>query len=141
MSKVAVVYWSGTGNTKAMAEAIHEAATQAGAASQIFECSEFSPDKVKDFDKLAFGCPAMGAEELEDTEFEPLFTECESQLKDKPFAIFGSYSWAEGEWMEKWEERCRDNGLKLSYDSLIAYDYPDAEALEACKKLGQALAQ
>lgn len=83
MSKIAVVYWSGTGNTQAMAEAVAEGASQAGAEVTVFEAVDFSPEQMGVFDAVAFGCPSMGAEQLEESEFEPMFTECEPMLSGK----------------------------------------------------------
>ena len=80
MSKVAVVYWSGTGNTEMMAQKVAEGAKEAGAEVSVLTCADFSADDVDAYDAIAFGCPAMGAEELEDTEFEPMFSACESKL-------------------------------------------------------------
>ena len=91
MSKIAVVYWSGTGNTEAMANEVAEGAKAAGAEVDVLTASEFGADKMDAYDAVAFGCPAMGAEELEDTEFEPMFNACESKLSGKKIALFGSY--------------------------------------------------
>ncbi len=134
MSKIAVVYWSGTGNTEAMANAVVEGASDA----ELFQVSDFSADKVAEFDGIAFGCPAMGAEELEDSEFEPVFAECEANLSGKKVALFGSYGWGDGEWMRTWEERVNNAGASLVTESVICNDAPDDEAIEACKALGAA---
>ena len=67
MSKIAVVFWSGTGNTEAMADAVAEGAKGAGAEVSVFNVTDFSADKVDEFDAIAFGCPAMGAETLQNT--------------------------------------------------------------------------
>ena len=140
MSKIAVVYWSSTGNTEAMASAVAEGAKQAGAECSLFTASEFSGRQVPDFDASAFGCPAMGAEELEDTEFLPMFQDCESALSGKKIALFGSYGWGDGEWMRTWEADCLAAGAVLACDSVICQDEPDEQALTECEKLGQALA-
>ncbi|MCI5839253.1 MAG: flavodoxin [Peptoniphilaceae bacterium] len=141
MSKIAVVYWSSTGNTEKMAKTITESAKNSGADVDEFFVDEFNADLVSNYDKIAFGCPAMGNDELEETSFEPVFTECEKVLGKKPIAIFGSYEWYEGGWIENWEDRCRASGLNLAFDPIKAYDYPDDEALENCKKLGEELAK
>ena len=134
MNRVAVVYWSGTGHTQAMAEAV------AGACSgKLMTAAEFTPDQVAEYDAIAFGCPAMGAEELEDTEFEPMFSACESKLSGKKIALFGSYGWGDGEWMRTWEESCKNDGAELVCDSVICADAPDDEAEAACIALGKAL--
>ncbi len=138
--KTAVIYWSGIGNTEAMAEAVVEGARQAGAEVSLFTASEFDTSKVGDFDTLAFGCPAMGAEELEDSEFLPMFTAVKPSLKGKKIALFGSYGWGDGEWMRTWEEDCVGAGCVFAADSVTCNEAPDDEALDACRALGAALA-
>ena len=140
MSKVAVVYWSGTGNTQAMAEAVAAGARDKGAEVSVFFSSEFSRDKVAGFDGIAFGCPAMGAEVLEETDFDPMFTDVEGALGGKKVALFGSYGWGDGEWMREWENRCRADGVNLAADSVMANDAPNSDALDECRALGAALA-
>lgn len=139
MSKIAVVYWSGTGNTQAMAEAVAEGASQAGAEVTVFEAVDFSPEQMGVFDAVAFGCPSMGAEQLEESEFEPMFTECEPMLSGKKIALFGSYGWGDGEWMRNWEQTCTADGAMLACDSVICNEAPDEDGVEACKMLGKAL--
>lgn len=102
--------------------------------------SDFSPAQVKDYDAIAFGCPAMGAEQLEDFEFEPLFLQCAPELNGKDIALFGSYGWGDGEWMQTWEDQCKDLGAHLVSNSVIANEAPDDTALAACRDLGTALA-
>ena len=140
MSKIAVVFWSGTGNTEAMADAVAEGAKGAGAEVSVFNVTDFSADKVDEFDAIAFGCPAMGAETLEDSEFEPVFNECEPKLNGKKIALFGSYGWGDGEWMRTWEETCNSAGADLAAESVICNDAPDDEATANCNALGAALA-
>ena len=140
MSKVAVVYWSGTGNTEAMANAVAEGAKGAGAEVSVFGPSDFNSGMVSQFDAIAFGCPAMGSEVLEESEFDPMFTEVESSLRGKKIAIFGSYGWGDGEWIREWEKRCNDAGANLVTEPLKINDAPDAAGLEECNSLGAALA-
>ena len=140
MSKIAVVFWSGTGNTEAMADAVAEGAKGAGAEVSVFNVTDFSADKVDEFDAIAFGCPAMGAETLVDSEFEPVFNECEPKLNGKEIALFGSYGWGDGEWMRTWEETCNSAGAVLAAESVICNDAPDDEATANCNALGAALA-
>ena len=140
MSKVAIVYWSGTGNTEAMAAFVEEGAKGAGAEVTMFTASDFSADQMKEFDKAAFGCPSMGAEQLEESEFEPMFSSVEAELKGKKIALFGSYGWGDGEWMRNWEETCTGDGAFLVCGSVIAKDAPDDEVADACRQLGAALA-
>lgn len=140
MSKVAIVYWSGTGNTEQMAQAVAEGAKAAGADVDVISVSDFSADQAGAYDGIAFGCPAMGAEVLEESEFEPMFTDVEHSLGGKKVALFGSYGWGGGEWMRSWEDRCENDDILLSCDSVICNEAPDDEALEACRKLGAAIA-
>ena len=135
MSKVAVVFWSATGNTETMANCVAE-----GANGTIVPCSEMNAAKLAEFDAVAFGCPAMGAEQLEESEFEPMFAGLEGSLNGKKVALFGSYGWGDGEWMRSWEKDCADAGVNLVCDSVICQETPDDEALSACRSLGEALA-
>lgn len=137
--KIAVVYWSGTGHTEAMAQAVAQGAREAGAEVSLLTCDEFTPDLVAAFDSFAFGCPAMGAEVLEESEFDPMFTVVEGQLAGKKVGLFGSYGWGDGEWMRTWEERCIQDGITLAADSVICNEEPDDAALAECKALGAAL--
>lgn len=140
MSKIAVVYWSGTGNTEAMAAAVAEGAREKDADVILITAADFSADQVGSYDAIAFGCPSMGAEQLEESEFEPMFTACEGNLQGKTIALFGSFGWGDGEWMRNWEERCSQDGANLASDSVICNETPDEEALSACRALGAALA-
>ncbi len=140
MSKVAIVYWSGTGNTEAMANAVAEGAKAQGAEATLFSAGEFDAALMDNFDAVAFGCPAMGAEVLEEGEFEPMFSACEAKLAGKKIALFGSYGWGDGEWMRSWEETCATDGAALACESVICQETPDDGALTACRALGAALA-
>ena len=140
MSKVAVVFWSGTGNTEEMAGEVLEGAILKGAEAELFEIESFSVEKMDEFDAVAFGCPAMGDEVLEESEFEPMFSACEPKLKDKKIALFGSYGWGDGEWMRNWEERCKATGAILIDDKgYIVNETPTNDQLIICKELGKAL--
>ncbi len=139
MSKIAVVYWSGTGNTEMMAQKVAQGAKEAGAEVTVFTAAEFSADAMDGFDAIAFGCPSMGAEQLEESEFEPMFLSCEPKLGLKKIALFGSYGWGDGEWMRTWEETCREDGAVFACDSVICNETPDDEADAACVALGKAL--
>ena len=139
MSKIAVVYWSGTGNTEEMATAVMEGAKEKGADATMLTAAEFDELMLDSFDAIAFGCPSMGSEQLEESEFEPMFVSCEPKLKGKKIALFGSYGWGDGELMRNWEDTCKSDGAVLACDSVICNDAPDDEALENCKALGAAL--
>ncbi len=137
MNKLAIIYWSGTGNTQAMAEAVAEGAKEAGADVSLLTCAEVNG--ISAYDTVALGCPAMGAEELEDSEFLPMLEGIEPELPGKKVALFGSYGWGDGEWMRTWEARCADKGITLAADSVMANEAPDDDALAACKALGAEL--
>ena len=140
MSKIAVVYWSGTGNTETMAGAVADGAKAAGAEAALMTSAEFSADMMDSYDAVAFGCPAMGAEVLEEDEFAPMFEACESKLKGKKIALFGSYGWGDGEWMRNWEETCKADGAVMACEPVICNDAPDDDAVSECNNLGKALA-
>ena len=97
MNRLAIVYWSGTGNTEAMAEGIAEGAREAGAEVELMGPGEFSAARFSEFGAVAFGCPAMGSEVLEESEFDPMFTDLEGALSGKKIALFGSYGWGDGQ--------------------------------------------
>ena len=123
--KTAVIYWSGTGNTEAMARAV----------------AEVAPGDLNAYGAIAFGCPAMGAEVLEEMEFQPMFDACKRGLGGKRAALFGSYGWGDGEWMRTWESDCDSAGVNLVCESVICTETPDDAALEACRALGKALVE
>ena len=139
MSKVAVVYWSGSGNTEAMADKVAEGAKAAGAEVEVISADDFAGTDIEGFDGVAFGCPAMGDEELEDSVFQPVFEACEPKLAGKKVALFGSYGWGDGEWMRSWEEKCKNDGVVLAADSVICNEEPDDEAQAACIELGKVI--
>ncbi len=134
--KTAVIYWSGTGNTEQMAAAI-----AAGAGADLFSVSDFSGN-ITEYDRIAFGCSAMGDEVLEESEFEPFFASIESTLSGKTVALFGSYGWGDGQWMRDWEERVKaDGAVLLNGEGLIVNETPSDDDLELCKALGAKLAE
>jgi len=133
--KTAVIYWSGTGNTEAMAKAVAE-----GADAELFEVSEFSGN-IADYDAIAFGCPAMGAEVLEEDTFEPFFTNIEGSLSGKKVLLFGSYGWGDGEWMRNWYDRTKAAGAELVGDEgVIVNEAPSDDDLANLKELAKELA-
>lgn len=133
--KIYIVYWSGTGNTEIMAQAVYEGAKNNGGDVELKTVS----DNVipEDNDVLVFGCPAMGVEELESDEFEPYFASIEGKLSGKKVGLFGSYDWGDGEWMRSWQSRVEAAGGILLSEGVIAHNAPDEESLEACRKLGK----
>ena len=139
MSKIAVAYWSGTGNTEAMAKAVAEGMESAGAQVTMLTPDQVKASELSAYDAIAFGCPAMGSEELEYEEFQPMWDEVKEVLGDKKVVLFGSYSWAEGEWMDSWKADADEAGVNV-VDSVICYDAPDDEGEAACRALGAELA-
>ena len=138
--KIAIVYWSGSGNTEAMANAMLEGAKNAGAEVRLFEVRDYNYETMGNYDGFLFGCPAMGCEVLEEAEFEPFFANAETKLKGIPVGLFGSYGWGSGEWMESWEQSCKDAGAVLAAESVMCNNTPDDEGLLNCETLGEALA-
>ena len=135
--KVAIVYYSGTGNTEEMAK-ILEGALMGKADVEVFTSDSFNADPSA-FDAILFGCPAMGQEVLEEDVFEPMFTSIEGSLSGKKIILFGSYGWGDGEWMRNWEERCKADGAILAHDPVICQEAPDdatiTELTEAARSL------
>ena len=138
--KTAVVFFSSTGNTEDMANAVLDGMKDKGAEAELITSADFSADMVDNYDAIAFGCPAMGDEVLEEDEFAPMFESCEAKLSGKNIALFGSYGWGDGEWMRNWEEQCKNAGANLVTESVICMEAPDEDAVAACKALGAALA-
>ncbi len=138
--KTAVVYWSGTGNTEAMAQAVANGAKAAGADVTLFTADSFSADAAAEFEAVALGCPSMGSEELEDGEFRPMFDAVKGALTGKKVGLFGSYGWGDGEWMRNWQDECGEAGITLVMDGVICNEAPDDEAAANCEALGKALA-
>ncbi len=141
MSKVAVIYWSQTGNTETMANAVCEGAKGAGADAELFEISSISPEEAAKYDALAIGCPAMGDEELDEGDVQPFWDEVKSRISGKPLLLFGSYDWGDGQWMRTWCEDAKAAGASLVMDEgQIANNTPEDEDLAACREAGAKLA-
>ena len=138
--KTAVVYWSGTGNTEAMARAVAEGMTAAGAEAVLLTPAEVAPGDLNAYDAIAFGCPAMGSEVLEEMDFQPMFDACKNMLSGKRVALFGSFGWGDGQWMRDWESDCSNAGISLTCESVTCCETPDDTALAACREMGKALA-
>ncbi len=136
--KIALIYYSGTGNTESMADAV-EKALQGKADVVRVTPESFGPDNIADYDAFAFGCPAMGQEVLEEDAFEPMFTSVENSLGDKKVIIFGSYGWGDGEWMRNWEERCQSDGITLAHAPVICQEAPDDAAIAELEEAAQSL--
>ncbi|HAX02810.1 MAG: flavodoxin [Tenericutes bacterium GWC2_34_14] len=140
MANVLVVYWSGTGNTEIMAEKIKEGLESAGASVDFKTVDQVEPSDVANYDKIAFGCPSMGVETLEEDEFEPFFEAVEGSLSGKKIALFGSYGWGEGEWMDAWVERAEATGANLYDNGLRINSTPSSEEEDKCVEFGAGFA-
>ena len=141
MSKIAVVYWSGTGNTEAMASAVARGAKSAGADVELLTAAEFDAGTVGQYDAIAFGCPAMGAEQLEETQMEPFMCELDGVIAGKQIALFGSYGWGNQEWMRDWEDRIvADGATVVNGEGIAVNGTPGPDAEDELKALGQTLA-
>lgn len=134
--KVAVVYWTGTGNTEAMAKAVVEGVKESGNEAQEFG-TEFN--NVSEFDAFAFGCPAMGDEVLEEGEFEPMFASVENELSGKKVLLFGSFGWGDGKWMRDWYDRCKEKEIEVVNEGIISQEAPDADKLNELKEAAKLL--
>ena len=139
--KTAIIYWSSTGNTEAMAQAVAQGVESVGAEAVLLTPDQVDPAALGAYGAIAFGCPAMGSEVLEEMEFQPMFDACKRSLGGKRVALFGSYGWGDGEWMRTWEKDCDDVGINLVCESVICTETPDDAALEACRALGKALVE
>ena len=141
MEKIYVVYWSQTGNTLAMAQAVAEGVKEAGKEAGVVDVSAASLDELKKASAFAMGCPAMGAEVLEESEMEPFVCDVEGFAAGKKIALFGSYGWGDGQWMRDWTDRMSSAGASIvNGEGLICQEVPDADTLEECKQLGRSLA-
>ena len=135
-----VVYWSQTGNTQTMAEAVAKGITAAGGSAECVAVSDITPQDLADEAVFALGCPAMGAEVLEESEMEPFVEELEKSVSGKKIGLFGSYGWGDGEWMRIWEDDCSKLGCTMAAGPVLANGAPDDTAAEECRALGGALA-
>lgn len=141
MAKVLIVYWSGTGNTEIMAEKIAEGLKSANQDVDLRQVSDVLASEVKDFDKIALGCPSMGAEVLEEDEFQPFFDEAINHLNGKKIALFGSYGWGDGEWMRNWVSECETAGANIyTNEGLMINETPDSLGEEECVEFGKGFA-
>ena len=138
--KTAVIYWSGTGNTEAMANAVAEGMKEAGAEVTMLTPDQVQAGELGGYGAIAFGCPAMGSEVLEEMDFQPMFDACKNMLGGKRVALFGSFGWGDGQWMRDWESDCSNAGISLTCESVTCCETPDDTALAACREMGKALA-
>ena len=133
-----IVYWSGSGNTEKMANLIAQGIKENGVEAQVIDVSHANSDIFNDEDIIILGCPAMGAEMLEESEFEPFIESISSKVSGKKAVLFGSYDWGDGEWMRDWTKRTALSGAKLvETEGFMISETPDAEGLALCRALGK----
>ncbi|MBQ3599842.1 MAG: flavodoxin [Lachnospiraceae bacterium] len=141
MSKIKVVFWSQSGNTEAMAKAIVEGVVAGGKDAEAIFVSDITPGDLKDDNVFALGCPAMGAEVLEEMEMEPFVEALESMVNGKTILLFGSYGWGDGEWMRDWVDRMSAAGAKvMNGEGLMCHEVPDDAGIEECINWGKQMA-
>jgi flavodoxin short chain len=142
MDKIQVVFWTQSGNTQAMAEAIGKGIEEAGKEAEVIFVSAASLDALKEAKAFALGCPAMGDEVLEEGEMEPFVCDVEAFAAGKTIALFGSYGWGDGQWMRDWVYRMTAAGATvLNGEGLMSHEVPDEAVLDECIALGKQLAE
>lgn len=139
--KTAIIYWSSTGNTEAMAQAVAQGVESVGAEAVLLTPDQVDPAALGAYGAIAFGCPAMGSEVLEEMEFQPMFDSIKNQMGGKAVGLFGSFGWGDGEWMRSWEKDCDDAGINRVCDSITCCEAPDDDVLAACQAMGRKLAE
>ena len=135
--KALVEFWSQTGNTEGMANVIAEG-MKANHSVDIVNLND-NEVSVNDYDIVALGCPAMGAEELEEEIFAPFYEKIKSNLKDKTVVLFGSYGWGDGEWMRNWEEDVKAVGAKLFNNEGLAIQEDEDDIVNRCLEYGKTI--
>lgn len=141
MKNLVIIYWSGTGNTEAMAEWIREGAQNGDANVKLLNVGDAKIEDVSMADVVAFGCPSMGSEVLEEAEMEPFIESIANVINGKNIILFGSYGWGNGEWMADWQERMEGYGAKVIADGLIINNEADSEGIAKCKEIGELLSK
>ncbi|MBK1809651.1 flavodoxin [Clostridium sp. YIM B02505] len=139
MSKVTIIYYSGTGNTEKMAELISSALSEHNSVVSLLQVSSASKSDIEDSDVIIFGSPSMGNEVIEETEMEPFIESIKEAISGKKVALFGSYGWGDGEWMRNWQDRMSDYGAILLADGLIVNGYPEGNEEDRCIEFAKSL--
>lgn len=135
-NKINIIFWSGTGNTESMAQAIFEGSKKGGN-SKLLTVDKSTLEDVKEADVLFLGCPSMGVEELEESEMEPFMESISNDISDKKVVLFGSYGWGDGEWMQEWEQRIKNCGGIIIEESIICNEFPEEDVLKQLTSLGE----
>lgn len=143
MKKVAIIYWSGTGNTEAIMNLVKTGVERAGAEADVFQPWDVTPDLIDNYQNIAFGSPAMGDEQLETEDFQPMWDSITDKLNGKNVVLFGSYNWNNGEFMDYWVDDVGKLGANLVADGLAILDAPEAGSDEEAQSiaLGEAIAK
>ncbi|AKA68053.1 flavodoxin [Clostridium scatologenes] len=141
MKNVVIIYWSGTGNTEAMATGVMDGAKSENVNVRLLNVGEAKVEDVLKADAVALGCPSMGSEQLEESEMEPFIESISDAIEGKDTALFGSYGWGNGEWMTDWQERMESYGARVIEDGFIINNEPDEDGIKKCKELGELLAR
>ncbi|MGN2337362.1 flavodoxin [Clostridium cagae] len=136
-----IIYWSGTGNTEAMASLIAKGIEDSEVKTELINISNANVDSLKDENIVVLGCPSMGDEELEGGEFLPLLENVQDDLKNKKVILFGSYGWGDGQWMRSWEEEMTASGVNVALEPLIVNYTPEGESEEQCIQYGREIAK
>lgn len=136
-----IIYWSQSGNTEKMANLILQGIELEGKKAELVDVSSVSIDDVKNEEILILGCPASGAEELEESEMEPFVKSLEGNIQGKKVALFGSWGWGNGEWMTEWEKRMESYGATLISEGLTVQEYPEGEDEDKCINFGKLIAK
>lgn len=140
MEKIAIVYFSQTGNTETMAQLIEEGIKSVGKEVEVFTISDFTTDMVEDYDLIAIGSPATGTEQLDEYEFEPWYTDIKDKLTAKPVVLFGSHDWGDGEWMRTWHQDAVDAGINVVLDPLVVNLQPMDDEADRTRDYGVKIA-
>ncbi|MCR5594647.1 MAG: flavodoxin [Lachnospiraceae bacterium] len=142
MSKVSIVFWSGTGNTAAMAQSVADGVKDAGGEAELIPVGSADIESLKSAKAFALGCPSMGAEQLEESEMEPFMSDLDGAIGGKQIGLFGSYGWGNQEWMRDWESRISADGATVvNGEGVTVLGAPTDDTIEALKDLGRTLAR
>lgn len=140
MPKLAIIYVSGLGRTKKMAETIAEGAkTIKGVEVVLKPGGESTASDVKNADAIMLGASTYGYKINQ--AINPLLQEMEKlNLKGKVGVAFGSYGWS-GEGVTTLISKMKSFGMNVIEPGLKVKQEPDDKAVEECFKLGRTVAE
>ena len=104
---------------------------------EILEVSNATDKDIIDAEVVVLGCPAMGVKELEDSEVIPFIDNNVALMQGKKMALFGSYGWGTGEWMDAWKEQMASLGANLVTEPLIVNEFTDGQDEAICNGYGK----